>query len=97
MLENPFGGPRSGFIPATMSLIARVGSAIRWPGLALHRAMATAVQQKPVSSADNRFARLEAREMAEDSVRTGVLAFKRGMMSHFDKWGYRHPVTVLDV
>lgn len=59
--------------------------------------MASTLSQRPVGHADNRFAKLEAKDMKADSRRTGVLAFKRGMMSHYDKWGYRHPVTVLDV
>ena len=64
---------------------------------ALLRRAASTLGRKPVSAADNRFVTLEAREMGVESRRTGVLAFKRGMMSHYDKWGYRHPVTVLDV
>lgn len=59
--------------------------------------MASTLSRRPASQADNRFAKLEPREMKTDSRRTGVLAFKRGMMSHYDKWGYRHPITVLDV
>lgn len=63
----------------------------------LLRRAASTVGRKPVNAADNRFVTLEAREMGPESRRTGVLAFKRGMMSHYDKWGYRHPITVLDV
>lgn len=29
--------------------------------------------------------------------RCGALAFKKGMMSYWDTWGARHPVTVLHV
>lgn len=30
-------------------------------------------------------------------VRTGALAIKKGMMSYWDTWGKRHPVTILHV
>lgn len=29
--------------------------------------------------------------------RVGAVGFKLGMMTHYDKWGKRHPVTVLRV
>ncbi len=31
------------------------------------------------------------------TARIGAVAFKRGMMSYWDKWGCRHPVTVLEL
>ena len=34
---------------------------------------------------------------AGSSVRTGALAIKKGMMSYWDSWGKRHPVTILHV
>lgn len=30
-------------------------------------------------------------------LRTGALAIKKGMMSYWDSWGKRHPVTILHV
>jgi len=73
-----------------------IGSSILSDSSVALRRYASAVM-RPVSGADNRFIKLEPKEMGLESRRTGVLAFKRGMMSHYDKWGYRHPVTVLDV
>lgn len=29
--------------------------------------------------------------------RTGAIGFKLGMMTHFDQWGRKHPVTVVRV
>lgn len=31
------------------------------------------------------------------SIRTGALGIKKGMMSYWDTWGKRHPVTILHV
>lgn len=36
-------------------------------------------------------------EYKSDSVRTGALGIKKGMMSYWDSWGKRHPVTILHV
>ena len=41
--------------------------------------------------------KLTPRQLQAGSIRTGALAFKSGMMSHFDEWGQRHPCTVLNV
>ena len=30
-------------------------------------------------------------------LRSGALAIKKGMMSYWDSWGKRHPVTILHV
>lgn len=32
-----------------------------------------------------------------NSIRTGALGIKKGMMSYWDTWGKRHPVTILHV
>lgn len=64
----------------------------------LPRRLLATLSSKPVTpAADNCRTKLQPREWTPQSRRTGVLAFKRGMMSHFDKWGLRHPVTVLHV
>lgn len=46
---------------------------------------------------DNRLVKLESRIPNLSSIRTGILAIKKGMMTHYDKNGIRHPVTVLHV
>ena len=61
------------------------------------RKIASGVQEVVPFVNDHKFVKAERKEMTEASRRTGVLAFKRGMMSHYDKWGFRHPVTILDV
>lgn len=38
-----------------------------------------------------------AAQQAARIRRPGALAFKKGMMSYWDTWGVRHPVTVLHV
>lgn len=32
-----------------------------------------------------------------NSIRTGALGIKKGMMSYWDTWGKRHPVTIIHV
>lgn len=84
------------------SLGRQIGMIINWSrtttfSLQSIRKFAASIQEVVTLVNDNRFVKAEMREMIATSKRTGVLAFKRGMMSHYDKWGYRHPVTVLDV
>ncbi|PJF19032.1 Mitochondrial ribosomal protein L3 [Paramicrosporidium saccamoebae] len=40
---------------------------------------------------------LKQRQWRNKFRRVGAVGFKLGMLSHFDEWGHRHPVTVLSL
>lgn len=61
------------------------------------RLLATASSPSKVSNASHRYARATMTQWNPKLQRTGVVGFKLGMMSHYDEWGHRHPVTVIRV
>lgn len=46
---------------------------------------------------DNSTITNSSNKYTSNSVRTGALGIKKGMMSYWDTWGKIHPVTILHV
>lgn len=82
-------GRRVGLASMLRTLFSLPASAVR--------SLATVSPTGQAEKATNRYARAMARPWNAGLQRTGVVGFKLGMMSHYDGWGRRHPVTVIRV
>lgn len=74
----------SAFRPATLLPLAR-------------RLLATDASGHSATGGEPSKPSVTAPTWSPETRRPGALAFKRGMMSFWDAWGVRHPVTVLHV
>jgi hypothetical protein len=67
------------------------------PFLSLRSVFSNSLASFATKCSDNRLTQSVMRPWKEHYKRTGAVGIKLGMMSHYDEWGRRHPVTVLRV